>query len=74
MLMEIKTDLGTFGDFRDIETFMRLEGHDKVKVICIKVIFKTLDGFVGEYTYNISIHAPVKGATARYCAKLITTN
>lgn len=52
MLMEIKTNIGTFGDFKDVETCMRLEGHEKVKVISIKAMMTTWESIIGEYTYN----------------------
>lgn len=52
MMLEIVTDLGTFGDFKDIEACMRLEGHDEVNIYIIKVMMTTMIGFTGKYTYD----------------------
>lgn len=53
MLLEIGTNIGTFGSFKDVETCMRLEGHDKVKIIYIKAMFTTFfESLAGEYTYS----------------------
>lgn len=53
MLMEIGTNIGTFGSFKDVEACMRLEGHDKVKIIYIKAMFTTFfDSLAGDYTYS----------------------
>ena len=37
MLMEIITNIGTFGNFKDIETYMRLEGHSEIYIHTIRV-------------------------------------
>ena len=50
--MEIKTNVGTFGNFRDIETYMRLEGLEKIEVISIKALMETWERLAGQYTYN----------------------
>jgi len=52
MFMEIKTNVGTFGNLRDIETFMRLEGLEKIEVISIKAMFSIWESLVGVYTYD----------------------
>lgn len=52
MMLEIVTDLGTFGDFKDIEACMRLEGHNEVNIYDIKVMLTTFKGFIGKYTYS----------------------
>ncbi|NLJ90441.1 MAG: hypothetical protein GX323_06020 [Clostridiales bacterium] len=50
--MEIKTNIGTFGSFRDIETCMRLEGLKNIEVISIKALMETWERLAGQYTYN----------------------
>ena len=52
MLMEIKTNVGTFGSFKDIETCMRLEGLERIEVISIKALMTTWERLAGEYTYD----------------------
>jgi len=50
--MEIKTNIGTFGSFRDIETYMRLEGLENIEVISIKALMETWEHLAGQYTYS----------------------
>lgn len=50
--MEIKTNIGTFGNFRDLETCMRLEEHEKVNILSIKALLTSWEKLAGEYTYN----------------------
>ena len=50
--MEIKTNVGIFGSFRDIETYMRLEGLKNIEVISIKALMETWERLAGQYTYN----------------------
>ena len=52
LLMEIKTNIGTFGSFRDIETYMRLEGLESIEVMSIKALMETWEHLAGQYTYN----------------------
>lgn len=52
LLMEIKTNLGTFGDFKDLEICMRLEGHSEVDIYAIKALMETWECLAGQYTYS----------------------
>jgi len=52
MLLEIRTNLGTFGDFKDIETCMRIEGHTEIVICYIKAMMTTWECFRGKYTYS----------------------
>jgi len=52
MLLEIRTNLGTFGDFKDLETCMRLEGHSEVDIYAIKALMATWEHLAGKYIYN----------------------
>ena len=50
--MEIKTNIGTFGDFKDVEACMRLESHSEVDIYAIKALMTTWKCLTGKYTYN----------------------
>jgi len=52
MLLEIRTNLGTFGDFRDLEACMRIEGHGEVIICYVKAMMATWKCLTGKYTYN----------------------
>ena len=52
MLLEIRTNLGTFGDFKDLEACMRIERHSEVVICHIKALMTTWECFTGKYTYN----------------------
>ena len=52
MLLEIRTNLGTFGDFRDLETCMRVEGHTEVVICHIEAMMTTWGCLTGKYTYD----------------------
>lgn len=52
VLMEIKTNVGTFGNFKDVETYMRLEGLENIEVISIKALTETWERLAGQYTYS----------------------
>ena len=52
MLLEIRTSLGVFGDFKDLETCMRVEGHTEVVICHINAMMTTWKCLTGKYTYN----------------------
>lgn len=52
MLMEIKTNVGTFGNFKDIETYMRLEGHSEIDIYSIRAFMTQWEHLTGKYSYN----------------------
>ena len=52
MLLEIRTNLGTFGDFKDLETCMRIEGHGEVVICHVKAMMTTWEHLIGKYTYD----------------------
>ena len=52
MLMEIKTNLGTFGDFKDLETCMRLEGHNEINIYAIRAFMTQWEHLTGKYSYD----------------------
>jgi hypothetical protein len=50
--MEIKTNVGTFGDFKDIEAYMRLESHSEVDIYAIRALMTTWEHLTGRYSYD----------------------
>ncbi len=52
MLLEIRTSLGTFGNFKDLETCMRLEGYSEVDIYAIRAFMTQWEHLAGKYTYN----------------------
>ena len=52
MLMEIKTNVGTFGNFKDIEAYMRLEGHSDIYIYTIRAFMAQWEHLTGKYNYD----------------------
>jgi hypothetical protein len=50
--MEIKTNIGTFGNFKDIEVYMRLEGHNEIDIYTIRAFMTQWEHLTGKYSYN----------------------
>ncbi|HHW90087.1 MAG TPA: hypothetical protein GX745_04200 [Clostridiales bacterium] len=52
MLMEIKTNIGTFGNFKDIEIYMRQERHSEINIYAIRAFMAEWEHLTGIYSYN----------------------